>query len=45
MGLDADLAVGKEATFCVLETTPAGAILSGKLYLHGEPHEMTGLGT
>lgn len=41
MGLEAEMGVGKEATFCVLETAPEGTILSGRLYLNGEPHEMT----
>jgi len=41
MGLNAELGVGKEATFCVLETSPEGVIISGKLYIQGEPHEMT----
>ncbi|MGD0091079.1 MAG: N-acetylglucosamine-6-phosphate deacetylase [Planctomycetota bacterium] len=44
MDLDGDLGAGKEATFCVLETDGAnGAIRSGKLYVNGAPHEMTGL--
>lgn len=40
MGLETDLAVEKEATFCVLETSPDGSIHKGSIYIKGEPQEL-----
>lgn len=40
MGLDSELAVGKDATFCVLETTSDGQISKGQLFVRGEPHDI-----
>jgi len=41
MGLESALAVGKDATFCVLETSPDGTITHATMHLKGEGQDIT----